>query len=273
MSANTKLWMPQLRHMPVSFIPLFRQVPQNHLLFILRLASQSELSLPIHVGSCSFPFPVAKKSLSWENHGKNTLWIWITTRYFTHLKCWAGGSYPLLWPRGSRGLVTGHPPRVRPWAPPRPYPLPPVGGCCWGHKSCWPQKMQMKWDEMKWIIWIINKELGLVSNYEERVSASKIGTSPTKNVFFGTGDLTNKQASPRSKTWRVSLQAWKTWIYRKTPSPTGWYWYHMDGFNSLDPSHGLSSHGGYPRPDAALLSLGEVIREPMMVMVTRAFDL
>ena len=47
----------------------------------------------------------------------------------------------------------------------------------------------------------------------------------------------------------------------------------LDGFNSLDPSHGLSSHGGYPRPDAALLSLGEVIREPMMVVVTRAFVL
>ena len=50
-------------------------------------------------------------------------------------------------------------------------------------------------------------------------------------------------------------------------------WMILDGFNSLDPSHGLSSHGGYPRPDAALLSLGEVIREPMMVVVTRAFVL
>jgi len=72
MSANTKLWMPQLRHMPVSFIPLFGQVSQNHLLFKLRLASQSELSLPIHVGSCSFPFPVAKNKFimgkSWEKH-------------------------------------------------------------------------------------------------------------------------------------------------------------------------------------------------------------
>ena len=127
---------------------------------------------------------------------------------------------------------------------------------------------EMRWDEMNYL------------NYQQRTGSGvklwRTGLSienrdfANQNCFFWNRGFDQQAGLTKIKNLTSIVAGLENLNLPQNAKPN---WMILDGFNSLDPSHGLSSHGGYPRPDAALLSLGEVIREPMMVVVTRAFVL